>query len=80
MASNHTPFSEDEAVCRLADNLGLVLSRYEAIEITDEKAIAEAGLTCQKPDYARIRKALKEGGTVAGVRVKGVEYILRRSE
>ena len=79
MASNHTPFSEDEAVCRLADNLGLSLSRYEAIEISDEKAIAEAGFTCQKPDYARIRKALKDG-PVPGARVKGVEYILRRGE
>jgi hypothetical protein len=72
-----SPFLEDAAVCRLAENLGLVLSRYDAIEITDEKAIAAAGMTCQKPDYSRIRKALRDGVDVPGARVRGVEYILR---
>ena len=72
------PFEEDQAVCQLAEDLGLGLSRYEAIEITDERAIAEAGLMKQSPDYARIRKAIKDGAEVAGARVRGVEYILRR--
>ena len=72
------PFEEDQAVCQLAEDLGLYLSRYEAIEITDERAIAEAGLMKQSPDYARIRKSIKDGAEVAGARVRGVEYILRR--
>jgi hypothetical protein len=71
------PFEEDLAVCHLAESLGLELARYDAIEITDEKAIAAAGMTCQKPDYSRIRKALRDGVEVPGARVRGVEYILR---
>lgn len=74
------PFEEDDAVCRVAESLGLELSRYDAIEITDEAAIAAAGMTCQKPDYSRIRKALRDGVDVPGVRVRGVEYILRRQK
>ncbi len=73
-----SPFSEDDAVCQLAEDLGLSLSRYEAIEITDQAAIAEAGLVKTAPDYAAIRKALRDGGIVQGARVRGVEYILRR--
>ncbi len=74
------PFEEDDAVCRVAESLGLELSRYEAIEVTDEGALVAAGMTCQKPDYQKIRKALREGEDVPGVRVKGIEYILRRPE
>lgn len=74
-----TPFAEDAAVCRLAEDLGLAMSRYESVEITDQTAIQEAGLTCTKPDYAAIRKALRDGGMVPGARMRGVEYILRRT-
>jgi len=72
------PFPEDSAVCRLAEDLGLQLSRYAAVEVTDLAAIKAAGLTCAKPDYSRIRAVLQSGGTVAGAELKGVEYILRR--
>jgi len=64
-----SPFNEDEAVCRLAENLGLALSRYEAIEITDQAAITAAGLVKTSPDYAAIRKALRDGEDVPGARV-----------
>ena len=74
------PFSEDAAVCKLAEETGLALTRYESIEISDEAAIAAAGLVCQKPDYRRIRKLLSDGAIVEGARVRGVEYILRRTE
>ena len=74
------PFQEDFEVCELATHLGLEMSRYEAIEITDQAAITSAGLTCTKPDYSRIRKALREGAVVEGARLKGVEYILRRND
>jgi len=73
-----SPFEEDAAVCALAEDLNLGLSRYEAIEITDEAAIKEAGLMKQSPDYAAIRRALNAGVEVPGARVRGVEYILRR--
>jgi len=74
------PFSEDQAVCKLAGETGLSLTRYEAVEICDEAAIEAAGLVCQKPDYRRIRKLLAGGATVPGARIRGVEYILRRTE
>lgn len=73
-----SPLSEDTAVCRLAENLGLAMSRYEAIEITDEQAIAEAGYVKQSIDYTAIRKALRAGEIVQGAKLAGVEYILRR--
>ena len=73
------PFPEDSAVCRLAESLGLVMSRYEAIEVTDLAAIAAAGLMVSKPDYPRIRKALRDGVLVPGANLRGVEYILRRT-
>ena len=73
-----TPFAEDSAICRLADDLGLTLSRYEGIDVYDESAIAAAGLMVEKPDYSAIRKALRDGGIVEGARLRGVEYILRR--
>ena len=72
-------FDEDAAVCKLAETLGLALSRMDAIEITDERAIAAAGLMRQTPDYPAIRKALNAGAMVEGARWKGVEYILRRT-
>jgi hypothetical protein len=72
------PFGEDSAVCALAESLGLVLSRRDGIEITDEAAIKAAGLMRQTPDYAAIRKALRDGAEVPGARAGGVEYVLRR--
>lgn len=72
------PFPEDSAVCRLAESLGLVLSRYDAIEVTDLAALKAAGLMVSKPDYGAIRKALRDGVEVPGAKLKGVEYILRR--
>ncbi len=74
-----TPFVEDSAICQLAEDLGLTMSRYQTLEIVDELALKEAGLMRQSPDYSRIRKALREGGTVPGVRQGGVEYKLRRT-
>jgi len=74
------PYAEDSAVCRAAEETGLQVSRYEAVEITDEKAIAAAGMMIQKPDYQRIRKALRDGSVIPGARIRGVEYILRRTE
>ncbi len=71
-------FSEDLALCLLAEDLHLSLSRYEAIEITDESAIKAAGLMKQTPDYSRIRKALHAGAIVEGARMGAVEYKLRR--
>lgn len=73
-----TAFEEDSAACELAARLGLSLSRFESIEITDEAAIRAAGLMCQTPDYPRIRKLLANDATVPGVRVGAVEYKLRR--
>lgn len=72
------PFSEDHLLCRVAEETGLTLSRYESIEISDEAAIAAAGLVCQKPDYRRIRKLLADGGEVPGARLRGIEYRLSR--
>lgn len=72
------PFAEDQAVCRVAEETGLTLSRYESIEISDEAAIAAAGLVIQKPDYRRIRKLLADGGEVPGAKLRGVvEYRLK---
>ena len=77
--ADSTPFSEDQMACYLADVLGLELVRVDSIEITDEKAICEAGLMRKSPDYPRIRKALKDGLEVPGARWRGVEYRLRRN-
>jgi len=74
------PFLEDSEVCHLAEKYELSVSRFESIEITDEKAIAGAGLMHQTPDYSRIRKALQNGVDVPGARVRGVEYMLRRRD
>jgi hypothetical protein len=72
-----SPFHEDEAVCRVAESLGLSLSRYESVEISEADARA-AGMMRESVDYGRIRKALRDGGTVQGAKVGGVEYRLRR--
>lgn len=73
-----TPFAEDTALCELAERFGLEMARYDAIEITDTAAIQRAGLMRETPDYARIRKALQDGGEVAGARLSGVQYTLKR--
>jgi hypothetical protein len=74
-----SPYTEDLAVCRLAEATGLELSRRETIEITDQAAIKAAGMMRETPDYSRIRKAIQDGGEVPGAKVGGVEYILRRA-
>jgi hypothetical protein len=80
LALTLSPYSEDQAICQLAEDLGLELSRFQTIEIYDESLIAAAGLMKQTPDYARIRKALRAGESVEGARFAGVEYKLRRKE
>jgi hypothetical protein len=74
-----SPLSEDSAVCRLAESLGLSLTRRDGIEITDEAAIKAAGLTREVPDYKRIRKLLMDGGTVPGATMGRVQFILGRA-
>jgi hypothetical protein len=71
------PFEEDAMVCRVAESLGLELSRRFGIVVTDEKLIKAAGLMRESPDYARIRKLLDAGAAVEGVELGGTEYILR---
>lgn len=73
------PFEEDTAICRVAEALELEVSRFESIEITDLAAVKAAGLVVAKPDYQRIRKLLAEGAEVAGAKLGGVEYKLRRA-
>ncbi len=73
-----TPYDEDQAVCQLAEDLGLELNRYDTIEIYDEAAIQQAGLMRETPDYSRIRKALQAGAIVQGARVGGMQYTLKR--
>jgi hypothetical protein len=73
-------FDEDTLLCRVAEETGLELSRYQAVEIVDESALKSAGLMCQAPDYQRIRRALEAGLPVAGARLGGTEYKLRRIE
>ncbi len=75
-----TPYAEDQAVCQLAENLGLELNRYDTIEIYDEAAIQQAGLMRTSPDYSKIRKALAAGGIVQGARRGGMQYTLKRRE
>jgi len=72
------PFDEDSLLCHAAELAGLTLSRFQAIEITDESAIKAAGLMRQSPDYPRIRKALEAGTEIAGAKLGGIEYKLRR--
>ena len=72
------PFDEDVIICRAAELSGLTLSRYEAIEVTDLAALKAAKLTRETADYSRIRKLLSEGAEVAGARLAGIEYKLRR--
>jgi hypothetical protein len=75
-----TPFAEDSAVCEVAERFGLVMARYETIEIDDEAAIARAGLMTTRPDYARIRKALVAGVAIEGARRGAIQYSLKRRE
>ncbi len=75
-----SPFAEDTALCAIAARFGLDMQRYESIEITDEAAIQRAGLMRETPDYPRIRRALADGGEVAGARLAGVQYTLKRRE
>lgn len=72
------PFEEDQSICRVAESLGLELSRRDGIVITDEKLIKAAGLVREVPDYTRIRKLLEAGAVVEGVELGSTEYILRR--
>ena len=72
-----TAFEEDCHACRIARSLGFELVRRRAIEITDEKALAAAGLTRPRPDYRKISAALEAGEPVEGAKWRGVEYVLR---
>ncbi len=72
------PFDEDSAVCKLAEALELEVSRFEAIEVTDLKALKAAGLTKTAADYTRIRALLLQGTDVPGAKLGSVEYKLRR--
>ncbi len=78
MSPSLDPLSEDSLLCAAAEVLGLEISRQDAIEITDMPALEAAGMTVLKPDYKRIRRALKEGATVPGVQPNGIQYFLRR--
>jgi hypothetical protein len=71
-----SPLDEDNAVCAIAETFGFEIFRYEAFEVTDKEALKASGMMIQKPDNARIRKAIQEGATVPGVRSKGMQYIL----
>lgn len=72
------PFLEDVAVCRLAERHGLLVSRFESIEITDPAALEAAGLVKLGPDYSKIRRAMANGASVPGVKLGAVEYKLRK--
>ena len=71
-------FDEDSRLCEIAEAVGLVVTRLDRIEVTDEAALAAVGLMRSIPDYTRIRRLLLDGVEVPGARMAGVEYVLRR--
>jgi hypothetical protein len=80
-APSITPFALDCAAVAIAERAGLRIERRMSIEITDQAALAAAGLTVTKeaPDYGRLRRLLADGANVPGAQLAGVEYVLRPS-
>lgn len=70
-------FSEDNFVCQAAERFGMELQRQRPVVITDKKAIKEAGLMRETPDYPRIKKLLLDGAEVPGACFGRMEYVLR---
>jgi len=73
-----SPFDEDCEVGALLERFDFVLDRRESIEIEDPKALEELGLMRKCPDYSKIRRIIRDGGTIPGVKMRGIEYILRK--
>lgn len=71
-------FEEDSEVGWLMERHGFVMDRRESIEIDDSKPLEELGLMRKCPDYSKIRRIIREGGTIPGVRIRGIEYIMRK--
>jgi hypothetical protein len=78
--ADRSPFAEDQAAHQVARSLGFTIARrYEAIDVYDEKALAEGGFLSKKPkpDFGRIAEALRSGHEVPGARFRTMEYVLR---
>ena len=73
-----SPFEEDSEVGWLLERFDFALDRRESIEIEDPKALEELGLMRKCPDYGKIRRIIRDGGVIPGVRMRGIEYILRK--
>jgi|GEM_PF-3549431 len=72
-----SPFTEDFAVSKTAEVVGMELIRQRPVTISDKAAIKAAGLMRETPDYPRIRKLLESGATVPGASFGPIEYVLR---
>jgi hypothetical protein len=69
----------DAALVTTCAVLGFAYWRRDAYEITNEKALQEAGLMILTPHWREIRRRLHAGKEVEGVRATGVEYVLRKA-
>lgn len=77
MSTKTTPYTEDQAVTETAERLGFEVIRQRVVTITDLKAIKEAGLVRETPDYKRIKALLSDGAEVKGAAWGPMEYVLR---
>ena len=78
-----SPLEESSAIHKHARANGLEYVRdYRAIRVTDLAALKAAGYTIrkEKPDRARIAKAIDAGLAVPGAEMGGTEYVLRGRE